>query len=179
MKKVSGSALQHSGYCAALVKQKSRVRIPEGPSFFEIFSLLDTAFIVLRKQKLIFLHWYHHATVLVYCWYSFRDRLSGCMWYVTMNYSVHAIMYGYYFCRVMRIPVSRKVNVLITSLQILQMIFGVIIQVLVFIWRRDEMCPIHLRNIIVAGLMYGSYFILFAKFFINAYGGNRRKIKAG
>ena len=28
----------------------------------------DTMFVVLRKQPLIFLHWYHHATVLVYCW---------------------------------------------------------------------------------------------------------------
>jgi elongation of very long chain fatty acids protein 6 len=30
---------------------------------------IDTLFIVLRRQKLIFLHWYHHATVLVYCFY--------------------------------------------------------------------------------------------------------------
>jgi hypothetical protein len=30
---------------------------------------IDTLFIVLRRQQLIFLHWYHHASVLVYCFY--------------------------------------------------------------------------------------------------------------
>ncbi|CAG0895138.1 unnamed protein product [Cyprideis torosa] len=53
----------------------------------------DTIFIVLRKQPLIFLHWYHHVTVLLYCWYSFAEVISNGRWFITMNYTVHAIMY--------------------------------------------------------------------------------------
>jgi hypothetical protein len=30
---------------------------------------IDTLFIVLRRQQLIFLHWFHHASVLIYCFY--------------------------------------------------------------------------------------------------------------
>jgi elongation of very long chain fatty acids protein 6 len=30
---------------------------------------IDTLFIVLRRQQLILLHWFHHASVLVYCFY--------------------------------------------------------------------------------------------------------------
>jgi elongation of very long chain fatty acids protein 6 len=36
--------------------------------------LFDTAFIVLRKQKLIFLHWYHHATVSQYLFLIILNR---------------------------------------------------------------------------------------------------------
>ena len=38
--------------------------------FSKVPELVDTAFIVLRKKPLIFLHWYHHVTVLLYCWHS-------------------------------------------------------------------------------------------------------------
>ena len=39
--------------------------------------LLDTSFIVLRKTPLSFLHWYHHITVFVYCWYSYANPTSS------------------------------------------------------------------------------------------------------
>jgi elongation of very long chain fatty acids protein 6 len=40
-------------------------------NFSKIVELGDTVFIVLRKKPLIFLHWYHHITVLLFCWSAF------------------------------------------------------------------------------------------------------------
>ena len=42
----------------------------------KVYELGDTIFIILRKQNLIFLHWYHHVTVLVYTWYSYTEHLG-------------------------------------------------------------------------------------------------------
>lgn len=57
---------------------------------------------MLRKQKLIFLHWYHHITVLIYCWYSFSQYTAPARWFVVMNFVVHSIMYTYYAFRALR-----------------------------------------------------------------------------
>ena len=71
---------------------------------------MDTLFIVLRKQELILLHWYHHATVLIYCWHSYKGLQSTGRWFSTMNYLVHSLMYTYYACRAMRFKIPRFVN---------------------------------------------------------------------
>lgn len=42
----------------------------------KVIELGDTVFIILRKQKLIFLHWYHHFTTLTFCFLVFH-QLSG------------------------------------------------------------------------------------------------------
>ena len=39
--------------------------------------LIDTFFIVFRRTPLSFLHWYHHITVFVYCWFSYAYPVSG------------------------------------------------------------------------------------------------------
>lgn len=131
--------------------------------------LIDTAFIVLRKQKLIFLHWYHHITVMIYSWYSFRDRLAGVQWYVGMNFFVHALMYSYYACRALKIRIPRPIAMAITTLQLSQMFIGVWVQFYIYSVRKDVNCPTHYYNLRAASIMYGSYYVLFAHFFIKAY----------
>ena len=89
----------------------------------KVIELGDTVFIVLRKQKLIFLHWYHHITSLTLAWYSLSVSQALGMWYAPMNFSVHAVMYSYYALKASKIRVPKAVSMVITVLQIVQVIF--------------------------------------------------------
>uniref|UniRef100_A0A3Q7P6I3 Elongation of very long chain fatty acids protein 6 n=4 Tax=Otariidae TaxID=9702 RepID=A0A3Q7P6I3_CALUR len=135
----------------------------------------DTIFIILRKQKLIFLHWYHHITVLLYSWYSYKDMVAGGGWFMTMNYSVHAVMYSYYALRAAGFRVSRKFAMFITLSQITQMLMGCVVNYLVFYWMQHDQCHSHFQNIFWSSLMYLSYLVLFCHFFFEAYIGKMRK----
>lgn len=84
----------------------------------------DTIFIVLRKQNLIFLHWYHHITVLLFTWYSYSEHISQGRWYICMNYLVHSLMYSYYAARALGYRVPKKIAMVITISQIIQMVVG-------------------------------------------------------
>ncbi|XP_044155070.1 elongation of very long chain fatty acids protein 3 [Bufo gargarizans] len=137
----------------------------------------DTLFIVLRKQKLIFLHWYHHITVLLYSWYTYKDTVAGGGWFMTMNYTVHAFMYSYYTLRAAGIHVPRPCAMFITFTQILQMVMGTLVNVLVYKWMQSGICSSKLENIFWSTLMYLSYFILFCSFFYNSYMKPPRKNK--
>ncbi len=44
---------------------------------------------MLRKKPLIFLHWYHHVTVLLYCWHSYYEQTTYGLYFIAMNYTVH------------------------------------------------------------------------------------------
>ncbi|XP_018931717.1 elongation of very long chain fatty acids protein 6-like [Cyprinus carpio] len=129
----------------------------------------DTMFIVLRKQRLIFLHWYHHITVLVYSWYSYKDQVAGGGWFMTMNYTVHALMYSYYTARAAGLRVPKPCAIIITSSQIAQMAMGLAVSALVYQWMQDGDCPSYIDNIVWASLMYLSYLLLFSSFFYKSY----------
>jgi len=132
--------------------------------------LVDTVFIVLRKQKLIFLHWYHHVTVLWFSWYSYVGFTATCRWFMVMNYSVHALMYSYYAVKALKIPVPKVLAMVITSLQLLQMVFGCGINILAWQYKNNGRdCAVSTNNLYWSFVMYTSYFYLFARFFYLAY----------
>ena len=138
--------------------------------FSKIPELVDTYFIVARKRSLIFLHPYHHVTVLLYCWHSYATEASQALYFVAMNYSVHAIMYGYYCLMALKIP-SGVPPVLITAAQLSQMVVGVAVQGFASYsyLTAPETCHINGANIFWGGLMYASYFGLFTKFALERY----------
>ncbi|XP_061830383.1 very long chain fatty acid elongase 6-like [Nerophis lumbriciformis] len=138
----------------------------------------DTVFIVLRKQRLIFLHWYHHITVLLFTWFSYKDMVAGFGWCMTMNYIVHAIMYSYYTARAAGLRVPRALAMVVTCAQLGQMVVGVVLTGLVYSWTQHGDCPSNMVNITCGGLMYFSYLLLFLNFFYNTYLQPNRSAKA-
>ncbi|XP_034939952.1 elongation of very long chain fatty acids protein 6 [Chelonus insularis] len=140
----------------------------------------DTIFIVLRKQKLIFLHWYHHMTVLMYAWFSYTEYAATARWFVFVNYSIHAMMYTYYALKAMRYSPPQWIAMMITALQIIQMVIGVTVTVGVYMYKayNRQDCHVTMLNILLSTLMYASYFVLFSKFFHEAYLSDRKPSKS-
>ena len=140
--------------------------------YSKIPELIDTFFIIARKRPLIFLHWYHHVTVLLYCWHSYAVEAPQALYFITMNYSVHAIMYGYYALSAMKIKPVWLPPVMITATQIMQMIVGVIIQCKAsyeYLYNSNEECSLNGKNIFWGGIMYASYLKLFSDFALKRY----------
>lgn len=144
--------------------------------FSKLPELGDTFFIVLRKQPLIFLHWYHHVTVLLYTWLSYAERTGNGRWFIVMNYCVHSVMYTYYALKAMRFNPPKQLAMVVTSLQIIQMVIGCIINLKTYqLLQNHPDCRLNHLNVQLSIVMYFSYFILFAKFFYTTYFGRARK----
>ena len=136
----------------------------------------DTIFIILRKQNLIFLHWYHHITVLLFTWYSYSEHISPGRWYICMNYLVHSFMYSYFALRSLGFKIPKQIAMFITVSQIIQMVLGCFVTYYGYsLSQRGEYCQIPEATAKLALTMYGSYFLLFARFFLNSYFGTGNK----
>ena len=145
----------------------------------KIPELFDTVFIVLRKKPLIFLHWYHHVTVLLYCWNAYVTQSSAGLWFIAMNYSVHAVMYLYYALQILRVLPSWFPSWIITTMQILQMVVGTVIVCASLFYYffgsgggryAPGECHNEVSNLVVGGLIYASYLYLFVDFAVKRYG---------
>ncbi|KAI8867194.1 GNS1/SUR4 membrane protein, partial [Ramicandelaber brevisporus] len=61
------------------------------------YELLDTGFMVLKKKNLDFLHWFHHAMTAILCWVCLDGKSNMCWVVITLNLTVHVLMYWFYF----------------------------------------------------------------------------------
>ena len=143
--------------------------------FFVLSKILefgDTAFIILRKKPLLFLHWYHHVTVCIYSFYipsGMSPEISR--WFGTMNYVVHSIMYSYYALRALGYRIPSRISLYITVMQLSQMFVGIFINVVAYklYLESGSECGMEPWYFYVGMCIYGSYAILFLHFFISRY----------
>jgi len=131
---------------------------------------MDTIFLRLGKSPVIFLHWYHHITTMLYCWFANQiDVDSSCngMFFATMNLIIHSFMYSYYALAeagYRKVMAKYKLNMLLTTCQILQMVGGM--SLLLASTRCSLFEP---ANFAFGFIMYTSYAWLFSELFCKMY----------
>lgn len=141
--------------------------------YSKFIELGDTIILLLSARPVIFLHWWHRATVLLFCWHALATHSATGMWYATMNYGVHSVMYAYFaptqYSSWTR-GIVRPFAPCITLFQIVQMIvgFGVTMRVII-VKTMGEECHVDVLNAIFGLLIYASYLMLFVRLFAESY----------
>jgi elongation of very long chain fatty acids protein 6 len=116
------------------------------------------------------------VTVLIYVWYSYADHTAPGRWFTTVNYFVHSLMYTYYAMQAARFRIPRPVSIFITSIQIVQMVVGLVVTGNAYkilssggATGKRSKCQQTYENMGYCGVMYFSYLVLFARFFYATY----------
>eukprot|EP00672_Neobodo_designis_P021022 CAMPEP_0174833872 /NCGR_PEP_ID=MMETSP1114-20130205/4499_1 /TAXON_ID=312471 /ORGANISM="Neobodo designis, Strain CCAP 1951/1" /LENGTH=305 /DNA_ID=CAMNT_0016067771 /DNA_START=34 /DNA_END=948 /DNA_ORIENTATION=+ len=136
--------------------------------------LLDTVFLVYMRKPVAFLHWYHHATVLVYSWFAYKNATPSAVVFATMNYCVHSVMYAYFGLSTYTRALS-FLRLPITTMQLSQMFAGIALTAAAFQYANDAAgggcSPTYVDSgfFWFCSALYGSYFVLFAKLFADNY----------
>ncbi|NXQ31196.1 ELOV6 protein, partial [Alaudala cheleensis] len=137
----------------------------------------DTLFIVLRKKKLIFVHWYHHLLTMILSWYGYKMMTVGMGWNAALNLVIHSATYLYYTVTAMGIRVPRSMAMLLTTSQMVQMTGFVIINIFIFFWKDDKLCQTSWPLFLLSSGLYTTLLALFSNFFMKTYLSSTQKSK--
>ncbi|NXC04023.1 ELOV6 protein, partial [Orthonyx spaldingii] len=143
----------------------------------KLVELGDTLFIVLRKKKLVFVHWYHHLVTMIVCWCGYGNMMIGFGWNAALNLTVHTMTYGYYTVTATGIRVPTAIAMTVTISQMVQMSGFVLMNIAVLFWRDDKLCPVHWLSFALSSVLYITLLALFVNFFMKTYLSGTRKSK--
>eukprot|EP01067_Filipodium_phascolosomae_P005645 Filipodium_phascolosomae@DN3726_c0_g1_i1.p1 len=134
----------------------------------------DTLFLVLKKRPVIFLHFYHHVTVALFCMYAQMRDVGFCHNFALFNVIVHTIMYFYYAltCIYRRNKILGFFRPYITIIQLVQMFYGMGFSMAAYFY-----VPEHEKYVTKLSIgLYLSYALLFAHFYVKNYWSSWRPV---
>jgi len=145
----------------------------------KIPEMMDTLWLVLGKKDVIFLHWFHHSSVMWFCWLAWTYSVPMATVFALMNLSVHAVMYVWYALAAADkwlatgLKPKKFFSQTVTVVQILQMVLGLSLALYVHM---DKECGNAAVVTRYALGMYGVYLFLFVHFFYRAYCSKKKGV---
>ncbi|GMR46567.1 hypothetical protein PMAYCL1PPCAC_16762 [Pristionchus mayeri] len=139
------------------------VRLPE---------FIDSFFIVLRKQPLLFIHWYHHAVTLLVGWMTYSAGWPASVHLIFVNSVVHMVMYSYFFIASQGIrpwPIVAKTITFFQIMQFFMSLYGLIYVAITHFFYDMRDCQVEPEQFTIHWMMVVSYTYLFIDFFITRY----------
>ncbi|KAI8930044.1 ELO family [Entophlyctis helioformis] len=131
--------------------------------FVELF---DTVILVLKKKPVIFLHWYHHAIVMLMVWSWLQYDVAFATQGMIANTLIHVFMYYYYYASSLGRNVWYKKY--ITTGQIVQFTLSFVLSMPYIYYHSKKGCS-GWNAFVFSMAINGSFLALFIDFYRRTY----------